>query len=236
MKRFSILLLIALALLCSGNRVAHKTAGGGGGGNPAYTFVQQAYCSSFSTMKVATLTAAIPSGNRAVVCFLMGNVSSAAPNSISDSKGNTWTLDKSEVLYDWGAYIYSSPIGTALNSGDTITVTTSQSSMASDVTVFIGYISNVTSTDVSGTFDVNSTTVSVSISPTAKSVIVAIDFSGSTLTPTVSFNDAQIGTVQTGTPLLNSLAASRTVSAAGATTIGWVAANVEHIGCYQGYK
>lgn len=100
---------------------------GGGGGSPA--FVKQVgqwavlNGSSAATLTV-TLTNGASAGNYVVMGGYVANTNWVA--SLSDSRGNTWTVLTNSVDTYNGAWLACAPVSTALQSGDTITFAVTQ--------------------------------------------------------------------------------------------------------------
>jgi len=88
-------------------------------------------------LTIAGLAAAVAVGNRVVVSAIGGG---AAPTSCADSQSNAYSLDASGPNVDPRVAFLSAPITTALNNGDTITVTyaASTASRAFRVTEYSG--------------------------------------------------------------------------------------------------
>lgn len=88
-------------------------------------------------LTISGLAAAVAVGNRVIVSAIGGG---AAPSSCVDSQSNSYSLDASGPNVDPRVAFLSAPITTALNNGDTITVTyaASTASRAFRVTEYSG--------------------------------------------------------------------------------------------------
>lgn len=132
-----------------------------------------------NTAQVWTLTAGIPAGGYAVAYIGLEAPSTQTNSSVADSRGNTWTMRAQRLNNSvHQAAIATAPITTALQSGDTVTVTLSGTNPSSDRAIRIVYfygVATASQPDATVNNAANSQTVSDSITTgTDGSVIVAI--------------------------------------------------------------
>ena len=92
------------------------------------------------------LTTAIAAGDRAVV--LCNAMAGRSVNSVTDTKGNTWSLDKSASLDGVEHHFYSSVLTTGLEPGDTVTIGRATSTNVTSESFVFFAISNSTGFDV----------------------------------------------------------------------------------------
>lgn len=78
---------------------------------------------SAGTLQVVVGAAGVPLGERVHVVFGSTNLSSDAPPTCADSKGNVYTLDDTGGAATRTATVFSAKVTTPLVNGDTITVT-----------------------------------------------------------------------------------------------------------------
>lgn len=124
---------------------------------------QTANGASSSTIDVTVAAGGVPVGNR-VIIMLSAN-GNGTVNSVSDTRSNTWAIDRQSTSTT-GGQIVSSTITTALQAADTITVTGS-ASIAGRVAIAAEFSSV-------GALDVQDSTTGVSTTATGTTTSSAI--------------------------------------------------------------
>lgn len=129
--------------------------------------------SSNSTTTI-TLSGGVSAGNRAVLLFRW-YLNTQTISSVTDSRGNTWTVDKT-LTHDTNNYhaIISAHVGTALQAGDTITITfsASASSYRAWCLVYLTGVASSSAVDQTASNNAYGTAVSVSAATTASSTVL----------------------------------------------------------------
>ncbi len=107
-----------------------------------------------------TLSGGIPSGNMSVV--LIGTFSSTATVSgVTDTGGNTYSLDESRIFNgNHKLWVYSAPITTSLSISNTVTVAWGTPNYSNRV-IAINNLAGVTSKNVSAANDTYSTSITI---------------------------------------------------------------------------
>lgn len=132
-----------------------------------------------NTAQVWTITSGIPVGGYAVAYIGLEAPNTQTNSSVADSRGNTWTVRAQNINNSvHQCAIATAPITTALQNGDTITVTLSGTNPSSDRAIRVVYFTGVATAsqpDASVNNHANSQTISDTITTgTAGSVICAI--------------------------------------------------------------
>jgi hypothetical protein len=127
--------------------------------------VGQASCSGTTSMTVTVPTGGVVAGDTLVVRLMLRGTTSAAVTA-SDSRGNTYTVDKDQLNSDQRIVVFSANVATSLAAGDTITVTyPSANSQGVVVDEFSGVAASER-VDATGSASGNSTTPSASVTTT----------------------------------------------------------------------
>ena len=121
-----LVLAVALLMLLGGTALAAPTYVGAVGSNYANT--------AGTTLSISVGAGGVAVGNTVIIAFSTRGTASYTTPTVTDSRGNTYSLAVGALCYAHGrTYIFYGPVTTALVSGDTITVTTP--SVASRVAV-----------------------------------------------------------------------------------------------------
>lgn len=146
-------------------------------------------------LTVANATAA----SDAILVSVSANNTTCIPSGVTDSKGNTYTLDKSFTTSSPTLYLYSSPGGTALTTSDTITVATN--AVSGNVEIYAVDVPGSGGIDQIATIATGtSTTPSVSVTPTANNETIVAFFVDANAggSPTINSPGTSLGINQTG--------------------------------------
>jgi hypothetical protein len=133
------------------NGIAGTVVGGwdisdGAFGAVPYVASTLAQASGVSSTASATVSHAVAAGD--TIALVVSSSGGATVNTVSDSKGNTYTLAVAETAASPRTHIYTAPAVTALTTSDTISVTFSTAAQAFNL-IGIG-CSDVLAVDVSG--------------------------------------------------------------------------------------
>jgi hypothetical protein len=129
--------------------------------------VQSSYYAGSATSRAFTLTGAASAGSKAFIDIAVGNPNSVTVNSVTDSRGNTWTIEQqlNNGTTVKAARAYAQ-VGTALQVGDTITVTLSASSQRWSVVAYY-FTGLVSSGPLDKTASATGSSTSPSVGPSA---------------------------------------------------------------------
>lgn len=224
----------AKPIISGGSLVTGWTAQPGAGGA---TFVQRFVSASPASAAslVVTVAATTTAGNFAILAGkLSGGV---AVSTVVDSRGNTWTVDKKSANASGGtAFVASARLTTALQVGDTITVTPAATASGA----FAAYeYSGISASPADASATGNGTSTTASAGPTSATVqanelAVSVVASGSSLaglTPPAGYTERASGQTTNAVDL-----ADRVLSATGAQTAAWTIPNVQWAEVLQTYK
>lgn len=170
----------------TGQQAAVSNSSTAGGANPAFDREDQrsAFLSSGATDNI-TVATTIAVGKRAVL--LIRTQTGIGVTSVSDSAGNTWTIDESYTRSSQSEYaIASAHVGTVLTGGSsTITVTWGSASYSyKDLALWqLSGIASSSAKDSSAEGEAFGATISTSVTTVATNTCV-VGFAGSSSTPT----------------------------------------------------
>lgn len=141
----------------------------GGGAPPTFTLDGSAQDAVSSATFVYTVVGTIPVGRVAVVASAHActNTQSGLLSSVADSKGNTWTVDRTDNPSTSGfptTGLASAQVGTQLTTGDTITMTFANAGAGGGHGAVVGYLTGAAAASVA---DKKASANGASNSPTA---------------------------------------------------------------------